>query len=401
MNNIKTIFFKEMRRVFTDKRMLLGLYLPGILIFVIYSIFGSTMSNISSSVIEKPVNQTIHIAYTDNSGSQLPRLVQGLEIALTEEESNNTIEKTTFASSDLETMKTDLLDQKIDLVIQFSTDFENRYNVPSQPGENYIALYYNAEVVNSSYLYSLANSIISGVYQNYLVNVVDGKPIQPNVAKGDVVLSKIMANIFPMVTVSLLFSTVLGICPESIAGEKERGTFSTILLTPVKRSEIVMGKILSLTIVGISSGLVSFLGVLLSLPKLMNNYGLENFGITVANGFALFFSIITLMLFFISFATLISTLCKSVKEATNYMGPCMLIFMMIAMGAMFLDTSNIGCSFIPVLNVVSYMSQLISDPGANLNLFFTFTILSNIVYTTIFVLVTAKVFTIEKVMITQ
>ena len=35
MKNVMTIFKKEMRRFFTDKRMLLALFMPGLLILVL------------------------------------------------------------------------------------------------------------------------------------------------------------------------------------------------------------------------------------------------------------------------------------------------------------------------------------------------------------------------------
>ena len=37
MKNIKTIFLKELKRYFTEPRMLAALYLPGIIIFLVYS----------------------------------------------------------------------------------------------------------------------------------------------------------------------------------------------------------------------------------------------------------------------------------------------------------------------------------------------------------------------------
>ena len=35
MRNVLTIFLKELKRVFTDKRMLISLFLPGVLIYFV------------------------------------------------------------------------------------------------------------------------------------------------------------------------------------------------------------------------------------------------------------------------------------------------------------------------------------------------------------------------------
>ena len=70
------------------------------------------------------------------------------------------------------------------------------------------------------------------------------------------------------------------LAPESISGEKERGTLTTLLVTPVHRSEIAIGKILALSILALLSGLSSFTGTALSLPKLMAMSG-DDVGVNV------------------------------------------------------------------------------------------------------------------------
>ena len=45
MDKIFTIVKKELKRFFTDKRMLMTLFLPGILIYVIYALMGNFMND--------------------------------------------------------------------------------------------------------------------------------------------------------------------------------------------------------------------------------------------------------------------------------------------------------------------------------------------------------------------
>ena len=80
-----------------------------------------------------------------------------------------------------------------------------------------------------------------------------------------------MTMIMPFLFVVLLFSSAMSICCESIAGEKERGTIATLLVTPVKRSYLVLGKVISLGITALVSALVSFIGLMASLPKLIGS----------------------------------------------------------------------------------------------------------------------------------
>ena len=45
MNNILVIIKKELKRVFTDYRMVMSIFLPGIMIFIMYTIIGNVTSN--------------------------------------------------------------------------------------------------------------------------------------------------------------------------------------------------------------------------------------------------------------------------------------------------------------------------------------------------------------------
>ena len=44
----------------------------------------------------------------------------------------------------------------------------------------------------------------------------------------------------------LLFAGAMGLGVDMITGEKERGTMASLLVTPVKRSSIVLGKVFAL-----------------------------------------------------------------------------------------------------------------------------------------------------------
>ena len=61
-------------------------------------------------------------------------------------------------------------------------------------------------------------------------------------------------------------SSSLGIGADVIAGEKERGTLSTLLMAPITKTEIIVGKILATTIITLLSSVGSFLGIAASLP---------------------------------------------------------------------------------------------------------------------------------------
>ena len=51
--------------------------------------------------------------------------------------------------------------------------------------------------------------------------------------------------VIPMITIALISSSCISIAPESVAGEKERGTIGLVLIAPIKKSEIALSKIIS------------------------------------------------------------------------------------------------------------------------------------------------------------
>ena len=64
----------------------------------------------------------------------------------------------------------------------------------------------------------------------------------------------VFSSLLPMLLMMFLYSGCASVAPESIAGEKERGTIATMLITPTKRSDIAIGKILALAIIALLSG---------------------------------------------------------------------------------------------------------------------------------------------------
>ena len=69
-----------------------------------------------------------------------------------------------------------------------------------------------------------------------------------------------------------------------VAGEKERGTMASMLVSPIKRSSIVLGKVFALMIIsGISS--VVYVAVMVGfLPQMMGAYGSEGLGLSLEVG---------------------------------------------------------------------------------------------------------------------
>ncbi len=396
MRNVLTIFLKELKRVFTDKRMLISLFLPGVLIYFVYTIMGSVMTKVVTQSSTKDTN--FQVAYTDNFNSsktdgQLPKLMTYVDATIKASTNNNTVTFKEFTTGELDSYKEELRQGKYHLVVAFTDDFENKLG--DTTASNDVDLFYNGDSSASSDLYNFVSQIVGVSYTNYTVN--KNGAINANVGEKDMMAMKIAAMIIPMVTISILFSTVLSLCPEAIAGEKERGTLASLLLTPIKRGEFVAGKILSLSTTAIASGIVSFTGLILSIPKLMGGF---NITISPVDGLLLFLLVVTVLLLFVAIGVFISALANTVKEAAGYLSPIMIVFMLFGMAPSLFGFDQWYLSFVPILNVCVSINALLNG-AENLLLFFGLTVASTVLYTGLLMFGVTKLFNKERVVLGQ
>ena len=271
MKNIKTIFLKELKRYFTEPRMLAALYLPGIIIFLVYTLMGKFVTSAFSPTSQIPQDYTYRIVATNNnvtSDSDAPLLFENLNQYIALSEKTNKTDYHYISLDDVDEYKDAIKDHQYDVLVVFEDKFdESIYQEGSEKKVN-ISLFYDGSSQNATYLYTLLSSLLTESYTNYTVNLENGAFIDANLSAENYTFKNVMSFVIPLVTISLLFSTVISICPEAIAGEKERGTLASLLMTPIKRSELALGKISALTLISLTSGTVSFLGLIFSLPSL-------------------------------------------------------------------------------------------------------------------------------------
>ena len=385
MNTIWTIVKKELKRFFTDPRMLVSLFLPGILIFVIYTLMGDIMTNVISP---KVTDFNVYVVNEPNEFSSFLQ-VEGWNITLNQENLSK--------EEILEKIK----EKEVDLYVVYEENFYSKmmaYDSSSSSRAPQIEIYYNTTNDASGLIYSYYTGLLGNV-ESSLANKFDINS-DPSISF-DLATSKdttvyIISMMLPFLLILFLFSGAMAICSESIAGEKERGTIATLLITPAKRSYIVLGKIISLGITGLASSLVSFLGLILSLPSLMGtSFDFSAYGATTI--ILILLLIVVTVLMFTTILTIVSTFAKSVKEATSYSTPIMIVVMLVGLSN-FMTTSVVGSSLvylIPIYNVMQCLVSIFSLSVDYIN--FTICIVSNVIYIALGVFLLTKMFNNEKI----
>lgn len=385
MKNIWTIIKKEFSRFFKDKRLVLALVLPGVLIYLIYSFLGDGIFSKIGGTDENYVYQI----YTVN----MPETFRS-PFAVAEN-----IELHAVSSEETDSVKDKVADKDADLLAVFPDGFEDAYeSVKNGISKNYpqVRLYYNTTRTEGSQAYELFSALISEFRQEvkpYFLTVPQDLATEKDTT------GMIFSMLAPMLMLMFLFSGCMAVAPESIAGEKERGTFATMLVTPVKRSHIAVGKILSLSALSLISGLCSFLGLILSLPKLMGGMEGVNAGVYSAGSYLMLLGIIlSSVLVIVALISVVSALAKSVKEASNMIGPMMILVMLLGVSTMF-SSGAVGSLLwylIPLYNSARAMSGIFSFAASPLAVFVT--VGTNVAVAALLAFALAKMFDNEKIM---
>lgn len=390
MREIFVIVKKELKRFFTDKRMIMSLILPGVLIFVLYSLMGNFIGDAIT-----PADDYEYVICVENESATLDGYLSTLGF------------KYKKVNAPREEAEKKLVDKEIDLYVSFSEDFDDAG--ADKAGKN-VVIEYNSAKRESAKIYSALQTVymqnsVASVDYNYAINAgVEN----PDMATEEDVVKMMLTMFMPFILMVFLVTGSVSVASESIAGEKERGTIATLLVTPVKREYIALGKIIALTVTSLFSSLVSFVGIMASLPNLLQ---LEKIGDVTSidlsvYGASTFVGILGIILITVMMFTMImsvlSTFAKSVKEATQFVTPAMIVVMLASVTSMIgggKAVTNPALYLIPIYNCAQCLTMLFS--GEFYGLCYLFTILSDALFIVLGVVLLAKMFNNEKIMLNK
>ncbi len=386
MRNIWIIIKKEFARFFKDRRMLVALFLPGILIYVVYSFMGDIIN--SMVTVE---NNYVYTGYVVNQSNLFKSTLELEKIKINFEE---------IDESHIEEHKEEIKNREKDIIIVFPKQFDESLKYQNNQSVMNVEIFYNSTKTESSTFYQIGLEILNKI-ESKITNIFDINAGQNyDLADEKDLSASIISNLLPMLMLMLILSGCIGIAPESIAGEKERGTIATLLVTPLKRRELAIGKIVSISSLALISGLVSFIGVMLSFPKLIARnidasiYGFKEY-------FLIFLVIISLTLMAITLMAIVSSFAKSVKEATNYISPFMILMVLLSLSTMITQSAanNVVLYLIPFFNVNQTLYSIFSFDINVTNLIVT--VIANVVYTILGIFMLTKMFGNEKIMFSR
>jgi sodium transport system permease protein len=162
---------------------------------------------------------------------------------------------------------------------------------------------------------------------------------------------------------------------DATAGEKERGTLEVLLVAPVRRGEVVVGKFLAVLLFGLMAAVMAIVGFVLGGTVLRRAFtpllGDDAMGVVNVMGGQLTVTPLTVGLLVVSsvlMAAMVAALLMSVtlfarsfKEAQTYVAPMSFLLIVPAIALQFKDLIGTGtfAYWIPVYNVMILMDDAV------------------------------------------
>ena len=196
-----------------------------------------------------------------------------------------------------------------------------------------------------------------------------------NVAPPERVGGNAIGGFLPYVFLLLCFTGAMYPAMDLTAGEKERGTMETILVSPIGRLELVLGKflmVLTASLGTVAFSLLSMIGSLMLASALLaprlsqaaaeaGKRAIELPSLHPAGLLGMVLMIFPFAVFFSALLLAISLVAKSFKEAQSYISPLIIAVILPAVVGMLPGVElNAKLALIPVLNLSLVCKEMVS-----------------------------------------
>lgn len=379
-NKIGKVLKKELVSVFRDKKSLtMMLIIPLIIPLIIIgmsALFDAQMQDDAGSEynkigftynlneVEKSIINNLNIESTIDTEENLKAKINNDEIYLYITKNNNTYTLNYNMSSDKGGYASHIVESYLNTYKEYlQTEKLNNSNLNPSEFLNIIEIKEN-DLSTESYF---ANYIISYAFMFILMAI----------------------------TVSATYPAT-----DSTAGEKERGTLETLLTFPIKSRDIIIGKLLSVTISSIVTGILSLVLALISFQVINNMFSIyATIPVTMSLSTTIISIIIIIMfsLFISGLSIAIASMSKTFKEAQSALTPLTFLAMFPGLIAFMVGIPTTSVySIIPFLN----FSMIFSDVSAgNMNILnIALMVISTIVYISIIIWYIIKEYKSEKIL---
>jgi sodium transport system permease protein len=178
----------------------------------------------------------------------------------------------------------------------------------------------------------------------------------PTQAAGNAFLSFFL----PYILITMVLTGGLSAALDSSAGERERKTLESLLLTPTPRSRILLGKILSVTLISLIAAIAAIGSMLLALTQ-VSLVGGTHIYLSPLAAVVMVWLAVLLAGSFSSLTLALGTLAKNFRQGQAYSTPLYFITIFPASIILFIPDFNPSLAYylIPILNAVLVLRDAI------------------------------------------
>ena len=400
MSGIRQIFGKELARIFRDKKMIFSVFLlPVIIMIAILSII-----NVLASNMENNIESHISNVYMMNEPESFQQILENSGVKC-----NITAINTDAQMKDA---KAEILSGDADLIVEFPENLEQAvagyqegdqipqiktYQNPSEEYSTQAAD--NLTQVLETYRQTLLSQRV-GDMESLVVFQVNADNDEMYIQDEEKASGRAIGMMLPYFITILLFAGAMGIGTDMIAGEKERGTMASLLVSPIKRSSIVLGKVFSLMVISGLSSLIYVAAMVVCAPMMMDSFGGAgdlNIQLSIRQILMLAFLLVAISFLYSSIIALFSVFAKSVKEASTYVMPAYMLILVIGLVTMFNFGETDSSSYmIPLYNAALTLQGILTQETTLAQ--YAVTLVETLVIGGVLTGVIVKAFESEKVM---
>lgn len=226
-----------------------------------------------------------------------------------------------------------------------------------------------------------------------------------NVATGKQSVGSLLGTVLPFLLVISLLMGIMYPAIDTTAGEKERGTLETLLTLPVTNRQMIIGKFLTVALIGIISAFLNIISmgiVVLYMAKIMKESGAIKLDGVSFTGFlpAILIGVVAIFAFslFLSAVTMcVTSFARSYKEANNYITPLMLVVLFVGYVGFIPNVSlDGGMALVPVANICLLIKELLTfKAGVNA---VAMVLLSNVFYAFLAITLLSRIYDSEQIL---
>jgi len=358
------VYLKELTELLRDKKTLFFIIALPLLIFpVIFGAMGLVVANVALEEQQK----VLKYAITNNN--QVPEFSEALFY-------HRDFELVELALSGDESKRDAVMSGMVDVVIDIP-------NVHSEHIDNYTQVQWRLFYNDASQL-NLVKQKIEKVFEPY-VSEIQGelraaqqlddalfnfltapiKLVVENTADEREDIGEKVGGLLPYLLIVLCMTGAMYPAIDLGAGEKERGTLETLLLTPISRFAIVLGKFFTIMTTGVVTALITVASLLLwgyligevagvnVVSKVFTTVG-------VSDLLLILLMLVPVSAIFAAILLAISIYARSFKEAQNYMGPISIVGFLPVMVAMLPGIKlNWTWALVPISNVALAIKEIV------------------------------------------